>query len=140
MQSYFEIDRWELKKTPETMMMIPIVNLKKTGRQKEDEKSSEEKMSSKLPCSLFAIVCLYIKKKNRNCYVLFILNFVIYFRLRRESAEVDRELEASQRETARLREVLRQREQEVQALRQRVAAQRARRAAREALEAKKNLN
>ena len=80
------------------------------------------------------------KKKNRNCYVLFILNFVIYFRLRRESAEVDRELEASQRETARLREVLRQREQEVQALRQRVAAQRERRAAREALEAKKNLN
>ena len=139
MQSYFEIDRWELKKTPETMMMIPIVNLKKTGRQKEDEKSSEEKMSSKLPCSLSEIVCLY-KKKNRNCYVLFILNFVIYFRLRRESAEVDRELEASQRETARLREVLRQREQEVQALRQRVAAQRARRAAREALEAKKNLN
>ena len=128
------------KKTPETMMTIPIVNLRKTGRQKEDEKSSEEKMSSKLPCSLFEIVCLYIKKKNRNCYVLFILNFVIYFRLRRESAEVDRELEASQRETARLREVLRQREQEVQALRQRVAAQRERRAAREALEAKKNLN
>ena len=122
------------------MMTIPIVNLRKTGRQKEDEKSSEEKMSSKLPCSLFAIVCLYIKKKNRNCYVLFILNFVIYFRLRRESAEVDRELEASQRESARLREVLRQREQEVQALRERVAAQRARRAAREALEAKKNLN
>ena len=138
MQSYFEIDRWELKKTPETMMMIPIVNLKKTGRQKEDEKSSEEKMSSKLPCSLSEIVCLY--KKNRNYYVLFILNFVIYFRLRRESAEVDQELEASQRETARLREVLRQREQEVQALRERVAAQRARRAAREALEAKKNLN
>ena len=48
MQSYFEIDRWELKKTPETMMMIPIVNLKKTGRQKEEEKNSEEKMSSKL--------------------------------------------------------------------------------------------
>ena len=133
------IDRWELKKkTPETMMTIPIVNLRKTGRQKEDEKSSEEKMSSKLPCSLSEIVCLY--KKNRNYYVLFILNFVIYFRLRREAEEVDRELEASQRETARLREVLRQREQEVQALRERVAAQRARRAAREALEAKKNLN
>ena len=48
MQFYFEIDRWELKKTPETMMMIPIVNLKKTGRQKEEEKNSEEKMSSKL--------------------------------------------------------------------------------------------
>ena len=46
------------------MMTIPIVNLRKTGRQKEDEKSSEEKMSSKLPCSLFAIVCLYIKKKT----------------------------------------------------------------------------
>ena len=89
-------------------------------------------------CSLSEIVCLY--KKNRNYYVLFILNFVIYFRLRREAEEVDRELEASQRETARLREVLRQREQEVQALRQRVAAQRERRAAREALEAKKNLN
>ena len=130
MQFYFEIDRWELKKTPETMMMIPIVNLKKTGRQKEEEKNSEEKMSSKLPYSLF----------ERNCYVLFILNFVIYFRLRRESEEVDRQLEASQRESARLREVLRQREQEVQALRERVAAQRARRAAREALEAKKNLN
>ena len=138
MQFYFEIDRWELKKTPETIMMIPIVNLKKTGRQKEEEKNSEEKMSSKLPCSLSEIVCLY--KKNRNYYVLFILNFVIYFRLRRESEEVDRQLEASQRESARLREVLRQREQEVQALRERVAAQRARRAAREALEAKKNLN
>merc|ERR1712141_94884 len=42
--------------------------------------------------------------------------------LRRESAQVDRELEESQRETARLREVLRVREQEVQRLRERVAA------------------
>jgi hypothetical protein len=115
------IDRWELKKNPRNNDDDP---------NRQSEKSSEEKMSSKLPYSLF----------ERNCYVLFILNFVIYFRLRRESAEVDRELEASQRETARLREVLRQREQEVQALRERVAAQRARRAAREALEAKKNLN
>ena len=46
------------------MMMIPIVNLKKTGRQKEEEKNSEEKMSSKLPCSLSEIVCLYKKKKT----------------------------------------------------------------------------
>ena len=53
---------------------------------------------------------------------------------------MDRELEESQRETARLREVLRVSEQNVQLLRERVAAQRARRAAREALEAKKNLN
>jgi len=63
------MDRWELKK--------------KNPRNNDDdpncqsEKSSEEKMSSKLPYSLF----------ERNCYVLFILNFVIYFRLRRESAE-----------------------------------------------------
>ena len=42
---------------------------------------------------------------------------------------MDRELEESQRETARLREVLRVREQEVQLLRERVAAQRARRIA-----------
>ena len=72
MQSYFEIDRWELKKTPETMMTIPIVNLRKTGRQKEDEKSSEEKMSSKLPCSLSEIVCLYKKKKQKLlCFIYF---------------------------------------------------------------------
>ena len=71
MQSYFDIDRWELKKTPETMMMIPIVNLKKTGRQKEDEKSSEEKMSSKLPCSLSEIVCLYKKKTEIVMFYLF---------------------------------------------------------------------
>ena len=44
---------------------------------RQSEKSSEEKMSSKLPYSLF----------ERNCYVLFILNFVIYFRLRREALE-----------------------------------------------------
>ena len=48
-------------------------------------------------------------------------------RLRQESEQVDRELEESQRETARLREVLRTREQEVQRLWERVAAQRARR-------------
>ena len=71
MQSYFEIDRWELKKTPETMMMIPIVNLKKTGRQKEEEKNSEEKMSSKLPCSLSEIVCLYKKKTEIVMFYLF---------------------------------------------------------------------
>ena len=71
MQFYFEIDRWELKKTPETMMMIPIVNLKKTGRQKEEEKSSEEKMSSKLPCSLSEIVCLYKKKTEIVMFYLF---------------------------------------------------------------------
>ena len=71
MQFYFEIDRWELKKTPETMMTIPIVNLRKTGRQKEDEKSSEEKMSSKLPCSLSEIVCLYKKKTEIVMFYLF---------------------------------------------------------------------
>ena len=70
-QFYFEIDRWELKKTPETMMMIPIVNLKKTGRQKEDEKSSEEKMSSKLPGSLSEILCLYKKKTEIVMFYLF---------------------------------------------------------------------
>ena len=71
MQFYFEIDRWELKKTPETMMTIPIVNLKKTGRQKEDEKSSEEKMSSKLPGSLSEILCLYKKKTEIVMFYLF---------------------------------------------------------------------
>ena len=70
-QFYFEIDRWELKKIPETMMMIPIVNLKKTGRQKEDEKSSEEKMSSKLPGSLSEILCLYKKKTEIVMFYLF---------------------------------------------------------------------
>ena len=53
-------------------------------------------------------------------------------RLRREAAEVDRQLEAAQSETSRLRTILRQRESEVQALRERVMAQRAARAAREA--------
>ena len=71
MQFYFEIDRWELKKTPETMMTIPIVNLRKTGRQKEDEKSSEEKMSSKLPGSLSEILCLYKKKTEIVMFYLF---------------------------------------------------------------------
>ena len=70
-QFYFEIDRWELKKIPETMMTIPIVNLKKTGRQKEDEKSSEEKMSSKLPGSLSEILCLYKKKTEIVMFYLF---------------------------------------------------------------------
>ena len=70
-QFYFEIDRWELKKTPETMMTIPIVNLRKTGRQKEDEKSSEEKMSSKLPGSLSEILCLYKKKTEIVMFYLF---------------------------------------------------------------------
>ena len=71
MQFYFEIDRWELKKTPKTMMMIPIVNLKKTGRQKEEEKNSEEKMSSKLPGSLSEILCLYKKKTEIVMFYLF---------------------------------------------------------------------
>merc|ERR1712045_75717 len=53
-----------------------------------------------------------------------------------ESAQVDEELAASKRETDRLRDILREREKEVQALRGKVAAQRARRAAREAKEAK----
>ena len=53
-----------------------------------------------------------------------------------ESAQVDEELAASKRETDRLRDILREREKEVQALREKVAAQRARRAAREAKEAK----
>ena len=70
-QFYFEIDRWELKKIPEIMMTIPIVNLKKTGRQKEDEKSSEEKMSSKLPGSLSEILCLYKKKTEIVMFYLF---------------------------------------------------------------------
>ena len=68
------------------------------------------------------------------CYLIFffiipnipiLFWIIIIFRLRRESAQIDRELEESQQETARLREVLRTREQEVQRLRERVAAQRA---------------
>ena len=43
-----------------------------------------------------------------------------------ESAQVDEELAASKRETDRLRDILREREKEVQALREKVAAQRAR--------------
>ena len=54
---------------------------------------------------------------------------IIIYRLRRETAQVDRELEESQRETARLQEVVRIREQEIQLLRERVAAQQARREA-----------
>ena len=53
-----------------------------------------------------------------------------------ESAQVDEELAASKRETDRLRDILREREKEVQALREKVAAQRARRVAREAKESK----
>ena len=56
----------------------------------------------------------------------------ILYRLRREAAQVDRQLEAAQSETNRLRTILRQREAEVQRLRERVMAQRAARAAREA--------
>ena len=56
--------------------------------------------------------------------------------LRVEEAQVDERLAASKRETDRLRDILREREKEVQALREKVAAQRARRAAREAKEAK----
>ena len=65
---------------------------------------------------------------------------LLLFRLRRESAQVDRELEESQRETARLREVLRLREVEVQRLRERVAAQRARRDAANQAKSNKNQN
>ena len=56
-----------------------------------------------------------------------------------ESAQVDEELAASKRETDRLRDILREREKEVQALREKVAAQRARKAkqAKVADEAKK---
>ena len=67
------IDRWELKKNPRNNDDDP---------NRQSEKSSEEKMSSKLPCSLF----------ERNCYVLFILNFVIYFRLRREALEAKKKI------------------------------------------------
>ena len=56
--------------------------------------------------------------------------------LRREYAALRVEDAATQRETDRLRDILREREKEVQALREKVAAQRARRAAREAKESK----
>ena len=46
--------------------------------------------------------------------------------LRVEEAQVDERLAASKRETDRLRDILREREKEVQALREKVAAQRAR--------------
>ena len=58
-------------------------------------------------------------------------SFLIYFRLRLEAAEVDRQLEVAQQESRRLEGVLQQREDEVQRLRERVAAQRARRHQRE---------
>ena len=48
--------------------------------------------------------------------------------LRVEEAQVDERLAASKRETDRLRDILREREKEVQALREKVAAQRARKA------------
>lgn len=51
-----------------------------------------------------------------------------------ESAQVDEELAASKRETDRLRDILREKEKQVQALREKVA--RVRKAAREAKEAK----
>ena len=56
--------------------------------------------------------------------------------LRRENAALRVEEAATQRETDRLRDILREREKEVQALREKVAAQLARKAAREAKEAK----
>ena len=54
--------------------------------------------------------------------------------LRVEEAQVDEELAASKRETDRLRDILREKEKQVQALREKVA--RVRKAAREAKEAK----
>ena len=57
------------------------------------------------------------------------MNNSYFYRLRRESEQADRELEESQRETARLREVSRIVDQNVQRLRERVAAQRSQREA-----------
>ena len=54
--------------------------------------------------------------------------------LRVEEAQVDERLAASKRETDRLRDILREKEKQVQALREKVA--RVRKAAREAKEAK----
>ena len=51
-----------------------------------------------------------------------------FFRLRREAAEVDRQLEAAQAETARLHDLLESRVQDVQRLRERVMQRRAERA------------
>ena len=49
---------------------------------------------------------------------------ICFSRLRREAAEVDRQLEVAQAETQRLRNVLQSREQDVQRLRELVAQQR----------------
>ena len=66
-----------------------------------------------------------------HLYLWIFYSFLIFFRLRLEAAEVDRQLEVAQQESRRLEGVLQQREDEVQRLRERVAAQRARRHQRE---------
>ena len=71
----------------------------------------------------------YFHKHYEIINILFIFKKVNSFEicsysLRRESAEVDRQLEAARTESQRLEGVLRQREQEVQRLRERVAARR----------------
>ena len=85
-----------------------------------------------------------MKRKNKS-FLQFgyeVSSLDLYFRLRREAAEVDRQLEAAQAETHRLQTLLRQREAAVQALRERVMRQRAERArrlaAKEAEEVKEN--
>ena len=95
----------------------------RTERLNGDEMSSEEKTSGKFQTFKYEICLLFDNFFSLYLPILFWI--IIIFRLRRESAQIDRELEESQQETARLREVLRTREQEVQRLRERVAAQRA---------------
>ena len=98
--------------------------------------ASPEKSSFRPP--LVHFICFLLKSPKPSQYfhkhyeiinILFIFKKVNSFEicsysLRRESAEVDRQLEAARTESQRLEGVLRQREQEVQRLRERVAARR----------------
>jgi len=78
----------------------------------------------------FLRITLLIRSQKHTYCIQKITEFSLSFRLRREAAEVDRLLEASQTETARLQTLARTREAEVQALRERVMRQRAERARR----------
>ena len=61
----------------------------------------------------FLKITLLISSQKHSYCIHKITEFSLSFRLRREAAEVDRLLEASQTETARLQTLLRTREAEV---------------------------
>ena len=61
----------------------------------------------------FLKIALLISSQKHSYCIHKITEFSLSFRLRRDAAEVDRQLEAAQAETARVRTILRNREPEV---------------------------